>query len=816
MLQAQLTDTNENLERYKQRLTNYSGEFELGLFLFVAKRSLIWVFLFLAIALGGIWLYLRYAQTIYESSAVIQINTENNARMLNVDMMGMDDQNNLAAAIEMIRSQEFMKRVLTKLPLQVSYYAEGTIKTNEHYKSSPYTVNFTIKDAAIHNVPITIEFNAQRNGGRVEYMMGGALSESNFKFNKWVELPHASILISGDNARLNQMLDADGGNNTYYFTLNNQEDVVTRYTPLMSVVLLNDAAKTLKLSFTDQNPLKAYDIASIAAQEFIEYDIEKRSESSKKSLAFINDQLASVTNQLHISEDSMNRFKEQHNIMDNDQLNLFNLNRFGSIEDQLTLVELETTVLSEIKNRLADKNVDVKSILSLISGTQSASSLTIPLNNLYGLISERDVALYSVTPNSEVIRALNFQIDTQKSIIIASVNSLLDQSLIRKKALQDKLTEYGGKIPAEDQKLVEFQGLKRLYAVNEKFYNILLERKTELAIAEAGFTAKHLILEKAHVPQTPISPNKKITIFTALSIAFLLSLIVIIVRYLLHDTINSLNEIMKQTQASISALGIIPKYKNIVPVSQLLIDKNPKSLIAEAFRSLRTNLQFISSTSGSKVMAITSTISGEGKTFVAINLAGIIAYSGKKVIILDLDMRKPKIHLGFNVTNDKGMSTLLIGKEQISDCIKKSNLENLHFITAGPIPPNPSELIISDRMKQIIEELKHTYDMIIIDNPPVGLVTDGIAMLKCADYPVYVFRTDYSKRNFIQIVDRLYNENDIKKLSIVLNGIDADRRGYGYNYGYGYGYGYGQGYYDDDKESNLNTGWRKFISRKKR
>jgi capsular exopolysaccharide synthesis family protein len=163
-------------------------------------------------------------------------------------------------------------------------------------------------------------------------------------------------------------------------------------------------------------------------------------------------------------------------------------------------------------------------------------------------------------------------------------------------------------------------------------------------------------------------------------------------------------------------------------------------------------------------------------------------------------MRKPKIHIGFGVENSKGMSTLLIGKDTIEEGIQRSNLENLDIITAGPVPPNPSELIISKKMDEVLEYLRTVYEVIIIDNPPVGLVSDGIAMIQKADYPIYIFRADYSKRNFIQNVDRLFNEANISRLSVLLNGVDIDRKNYGYNYGYGYGYGYGSGYgyYDED------------------
>lgn len=814
MLQAHLNDKNETLERYKERLTNFSGEFEIGLFVFIAKKSLLWVCLFFAIAIGGSWLYLRYTQPEYESNAVMQINNDNNAKMLNVTgLYDMEDQNELASAIEIIRSKVFLRRVLNKLPLEVSYFAQGNIKTNEHYKSSPYIVGLNIKNEAILGTRFDIVFNSLLNGGEISFDYGGQKFQKTFSENQWLEFPQVSFLITFDKEKLRSMLKTTG-KNTYFFTLNSIDALADSYFNRLNVALINEPAKTILISFTDNNPEKAYDVVNTITSEYISYDIERRSESGKKALAFIEQQLASVTTQMELSEDSLQSFRIKNNIRDNEDVNTFNMTRFGSIEDQLVRVQLDDRVMSEIESKLLEKDVDVKSLLALVSGTDNEQALSTPINNLYRLISEREEARMTVTDGSPEIKSWDYQIEVQKGLLINSVNSILAQDKIREKALGDKMKEYSSKLPVADNSNIEYTSLQHLYDINEKFRSLLIEKKTEYSISEAGFTPKHVLLEKARIPALPFSPSKRSALVTSILLAFVLSLIVIIVRYLMHDTITSLNQISKHTQASISVLGIIPRYKHIVPVSQLLVDKNPKALIAEAFRSLRTNLQFISNEEGPKVMAVTSTVSGEGKTFVAINLGGIIAYSGKKVIIVDLDMRKPKIHLGFGVENIKGMSTMLIGKDKTEDCIQHSSLDNLDFITAGPIPPNPSELIISKKMAVIIEQLKKSYDLVIIDNPPVGLVTDGIHTIQMADYPVYIFRADYSKRNFIQIVDRLYNENGIKKLAVILNGVDVDRKSYGYNYGYGYGYGYGNGYGYYDEHSKKKSRFSRLLGRK--
>ncbi len=418
------------------------------------------------------------------------------------------------------------------------------------------------------------------------------------------------------------------------------------------------------------------------------------------------------------------------------------------------------------------------------------------LSALHELIVEKQKASYDVTQNSQIIIHLNEEIADQDKIIVQSIDALISKLDTKKQDLESQADQI--KVlylnPSTAGNNIEYLRLQRLFSIDEKYYDLLLEKKTEYSISKAGFVPQSQILENALPAWSPVSPQKTSTFVVAILIAISASIILLFVIYLFYNEITSVEEIERLAESPISILGIVPAYHKTIPVSQLIINHNPKSILAEAFRSIITNLQFIKSGEGPKIISITSTISGEGKTFVSVNLAGIIAYSGKKVIVLDLDMRKPRIHTALALDNSKGMSTLLIGQFTLAEVIQKTETENLHIITAGPIPPNPSELVISKEMDNIIEKLKQTYDIIIIDNPPVGLVTDGITMLQKADYPIYVMRADYSKREFIHFVDRLYYENHFHKLSIILNGVNFKKQAYSYGY-YGYGYTYGQGNY---------------------
>jgi capsular exopolysaccharide synthesis family protein len=302
-----------------------------------------------------------------------------------------------------------------------------------------------------------------------------------------------------------------------------------------------------------------------------------------------------------------------------------------------------------------------------------------------------------------------------------------------------------------------------------------------------------MMLSKPTLPSVAISPKKNTIYGGALFVSFILSIALLFLRYIRYNEITELADLESLLPQHVGVLGSVPLAKKSMDFSQLLVADAPKSIVAESLRSIRTNMSFVKK--DARIIAVSSSVSGEGKTFVSINLAGIIALSGKKTVIIDLDLRKPKIHLGLFLENDLGMSNLLVGQCSIKDCTQRTTIDTLDVITAGPIPPNPSELILNKHFLQIIEELKGFYEVIVIDNPPVGLVSDGIQVLAMADVPIYVFKANYSKRHFVGRVKELVDVQSFRNLNVVLNGVNPKHSRYGYGYGAGYGYG---GYYEED------------------
>jgi capsular exopolysaccharide synthesis family protein len=342
-------------------------------------------------------------------------------------------------------------------------------------------------------------------------------------------------------------------------------------------------------------------------------------------------------------------------------------------------------------------------------------------------------------------------------------------------------------------------------------YTQAFDKKIEFEIAKAATVPSFRVLSPPAISKTPIYPIKSSVYSYGLGLAFVLSIILVIIQYFLHNTIDNLGELEKGTIAPV--LGYVPKFmKGKLEFSSLVVDKSPKGPITEALRTIRTNIEFLLPNKNKRVISVTSTISGEGKTFVSINLAGVIALSGQKVVIIDLDMRKPKIHKAFNDENNKGVSTILIGKNEIKECVKPTDIESLYYIPSGPIPPNPSELIISKEFEVFLEKLKNDFDTIILDSPPVGLVTDGVLIMKNVDLPIYVIRAEFSKKGFEKNVNRLIFKNNFKKLSVILNDF-SNLSGYGYGYKYGYGYGYGY-YSDEEKKDTALSRFKNIFVRK--
>ncbi len=754
--------------------------------LIVAKTNLHWLILIVSIGLFAAYGYNRYSQPVFESSSTIKLDIKSDASALGFG--ATENVNaNLSGEVELIQSKLIHERALSLLNMEVSYFAEGNINSQELYRSSPFRVSFELKNPAIYDQKINVNI-INNKSFYLGYDLNGEFVEKKYYFGQAIENNDFKFVIFRDKFAGN----LDG---SFSFVINSQDALLGYIAKNIAVSVINSAANTIQIAFKDHNGLKSKDVIQAIDSVYLIESLQRKFKAQEQTIGFLNEQLA-------ITERNLNEYE-------NKLENFTRVNKTTSIsgevgrvlahgeELKLKLAEskVQMSVLDQLKGLML-KNESVKQHLPTLSALPDVQ-ITNGILQLNKLQQDKEKLL--ATSKSTTFAAKN------KEIEIENVkNALLELILQNKKLLYEAIIDINNKILEEENtfyklpsKETELTRLKRFYSLYEKFYLMLIDKKAEYGMTKAGAVAEFIVLAQPVISKMPISPKKATAYMIGGGIGLALGLFLIFFKYLSHNTINNVGELEKATIAPV--LGFVPVFDKAMDVSRLVVDKNPKSPVIEALRSIRTNLEFLSSDKNKKLISVTSTISGEGKTFVAINLGGVIAFSGTRVVIIDMDMRKPKINVGFGVDNDKGMSTILIGKHRVEDCIHRSTIDTLDFITSGPTPPNPSELILKPEFDEVMTYLKSRYDIIIIDTPPVGLVTDGILVMRKVDLPIYVVRAEYSKKGFEKNINKLVRQHGFKNLSVILNAFNNMLGSYGYGYQYGYGYGYGY-YGENEKE----------------
>ena len=419
MIGGDLHDKNSGINQYQERITKFSSEFELGLFLHIAKQSLIWIFLLLGISLSLAFLYLRYTQPIYQSKTIIQINSNNQAnKVLDINKM-YEEQDPLAASIEIIKSKVFLNRIVSSLNLYVSYFNEGTFKSSELYISSPVVVDMNIKDPSFYGKNIYLNFETPTSGYIYQKEKKDHSEKIKFTLNNWVNAKGIDFKISyNPSFTAQECYESIQKLTPIYFVKQTENNISSSLQQRLDVRLQNELAKTVSINVRDFNPLKASDIVNSIAAEFQAYDIEKESKSAEKVILFINDQLDNVYTQLKQSEDTLETYRKEKNFNSNERQVQSDMTKISTLEDQLLKTELEEKILENIQQDIQkNKSVDSYQLISSIAGTQDESGIRDIVASLQRLLIEKENLLFQVKPTSEEIKRVNFQIENQKNLL---------------------------------------------------------------------------------------------------------------------------------------------------------------------------------------------------------------------------------------------------------------------------------------------------------------------------------------------------------------------------------------------------------------
>ncbi|UYZ58832.1 polysaccharide biosynthesis tyrosine autokinase [Hymenobacter latericus] len=795
-----------NKEAELEELIRASGEetddvaessFDVATLLMVTRRSLPWMVLLIALGLTAAWLYLRYTQPVYQSASTLKIDQKTQTAVLGLGAAGgaaeaQQNAKNLAGEVELIRSNLIYRKLQDSLNLNVSYFVEGTVLASELYNATPFRVDYDPTDQSIYNRKFDIIFGDNQHFS-ISVNLAGVEVKAEGVFNQPFKIGSSILTLKKTEQ------DVQLGIN-YYFIIHDNSAVWAYIDQGLTVEVINPEANTIGISFKDHSPEKARDIVNKIDTLYLQEKLAKNTQATQQALAFLEGQLDQNSQRLQGAEEALQEFVKRNKTYDVKSDLATITEKMEAIEEEKEQLLRKAGAIGEIAQLVEQNQIMVQEGADI---EQSIPALAIledaQLTQQIGILNDQQAdmnrLLESYKPTTSAVQIRREQLDfTRRSIrrLLQQAGQLVRSEVNKLNQLQGELE---GRLQLLPEKETELVRLRRPFELYEKTYLMLMDKKVEFSIQKAGTTPDFQILSPATLPTAPIYPIRSMVYAIGLASGVALGLALVAVRFLLHNTVTTVRELESSTVSPV--LGVVPSYdKEKLTVSKLIVDRNPKSAISEAIRSIRTNLEFLASSKHKRLISITSTVSGEGKTFVAVNLGGIIALSDQRVIIIDLDMRKPKVNLAFEAENTKGVSTILIERHTVQECIQRTSIPTLDFISAGPTPPNPSELILHSQFDQMLEELKHQYDVVIIDTPPVGLVTDGILIMRKVDIPIYIVRAGYSKKAFLKNINKLVRGSGFTKLTTILNDAQA---GGAYGYGYGYGYGSGYGYYEDEK-----------------
>lgn len=735
----------------------------------VLKKNIYWILgIFLAVNFSA-YLTIRWTKSLYESESEMKLYIKQDATDLGIKTM-IEDQNLniISGEIEQIKSKVFLNRVIDSLDIQIGYYSIGKVLVDEKYKYSPIKVVSNYYPNSIKDIPVYIDFEAGSDNFEIRLGEKGPSVKSSF--GQLTTINEFEFALE-KNATYDPSATDD-----YYFIVHSRESLLDYLTKNLIVEPLNFNANTIKISFTDFNALKAHTIVSKIDSLYISYSNEQKNLTNKQKIEWLNNELLQVESKMEGFENYFESFtlKNKSSNMDEDlKRTIFLINKIDSQR-------------FEINKRLADVNEFIEIISSdnpSISHSQKQflpTYLNADLELLNKILADRNRLSLSYNENTIAFKQKENELNALRDQIFNQLNTLkksLLENMVEISKRKEKLEHEFASMP---DKNTQFSKNQRFYKLYEEFYLSMMQSKAQFEIAQAGNTPDFKILSPATLPTKPIAPQKLMIFGIGLVASLALNFFVIGILYLTNNKIIGIQEVERYSRVPV--LGSVPALSS-PNGTELIVENNPKSMASEAIRTLRTSLEFFTSGGDKKAISITSTISGEGKSFLAMNLSGVLAMSNKKVVLLDLDMRKAKDHPPFKVNDaTRGVSTILIKKNSWEECIVRTPNDSFDYIPSGPHPPNPSELLLHGEFDQLIINLKSKYDYIIMDTPPVGLVTDAVMVMRKSDISIYVFRANYSKREFIDNLARLIKINKLTNVASVVNAVPVDGKSYGYGY----------------------------------
>ena len=741
----------------------------------------------------------RYTKNVYSTTSTIIIKDQSQSssgvnEILKEFSSGRSIGNiNIETEIGVLKSFYQSRKTIDNLDFRVSYYGVGTIRDVELYKSAPFKIILDTTHKQVESRPVHITYI---DSSHVQVSIEDSnLTSKKLELGSWFVNNNFAFQIVKDSA-----VKTSKTHESYYFVINNLNYLALVYQSQLMVELLNKDATIISISVRGNIAEKNIDFINKLAEVYIKDGMDEKNIVAKNTVGFIDGLLNKIIDSLQVAENDLQSFRQNNRIIDLSKEGSAIFDKLEEQQNQKTILEIRMKYYDYLLKYIEKKN-DFKDVITPSIMGIDDQLLNKLVAELSGLYQERKVMEYSVKLNNPQLDVLDVKIKNTIESLIEVVTNIIQGAKIERDEVNIKIRELDGeikKLPLTEREMIK---IKRKFDLNDNIFTFLQQKRAEAGIMSASNVSDSKVLDKASIMSTAQNgPKSSTNYMIALVLALLLPAGVIIGIDLVNQKLRNIEDLEKEIEAPIIGVVAHDHYQ-----LDLVVHQKPKSLLAESFRTIRTNLKYLLPDREKAVISITSAVSGEGKTYTAINLATILALSNKKVLLVGLDLRKPKIHSQFNLSNEKGMSTYLIGNNSFDEIISTTNIPNLHVAVSGPIPPNPSELIESARTSSLIDEAKSRYDYVVIDTPPVSLVADAMLLSPVSDLNIFVVRFNYSVKSIVPFVNTLYQGKKLTNLCVLVNDVDLSSSfsygtsGYShYGYHYGYEYGNSYGYYGEE------------------
>ena len=697
-----------------------------------------------------------------------------------------DVKNNIYNELTILQTRDLLKKVVQDLNLNVTYYKVQGPQTIELYDKSPFNVQFTPVNDSVKSTTFDIEFNNSGKGNQFSVKSEDLDTAFNGKFNDSIRTSIGTLYFTR-NARTFE-------NTAYELNINSIRSAAGAILDDMTADLTDVQTSVIDLSYNTNVPRKGEDIIRTLIAEYTNRNLSEKNRISDSSLAFINSRINLVSTDLNDIESRIQNFKQHNNLADISEQSRLLVNNASTSLTDLNNIEVQLDVARNTLSYVQDVKNNKRPIPALLTNDPTFLSLVQTYN---ALLVQQDRVSLSVSEINPIAQNVETQINSVRANIIKSLQSQIKALEISKNQIQAQTGAISGEVrdvPAQER---EYVNLSREQGMKQALYTYLLQKKEETAITKAASLSNAVIIESPASAAKPYFPNPVLIYALSIILGFLFPTSIVILKYIANSRINTVDDIKSMTDTPILAeIGHSNK------IGLLSLKEEGRSMLAEQFRVFRSNMNFLISQKQCPVILLTSSMSGEGKSFISANLGQIYAVLGKKVLLMEMDLRKPHISKVFGKDNSNGFSNFITSdaSNSVLNYVQAlPDIPNAYLLSSGIIPPNPAELLSSPRVDIMMKELKEQFDMIIIDSPPIGLVTDAQILTKYADVNLFLVRERYSYKNSLQMVDELLESKKFSNLYIVVNDVlkgASHRYGYGYGYGHGY-YGSSNGYYID-------------------